>query len=100
MIKHVAMWTLWILQKGLILVQNSKRIKIEPEALIKHSADLEYRCRINIFKDPSAYHVELNSIFKNENDLQLYKKHPGHRAFSNFVTKVIDSSVVINYEID
>ena len=55
---------------------------------------------INVINDPSAYYVVLNSVYKNKNDLEIYKKHPHHRAVANFFGKIIDNRVVVDHETD
>src|SRR3974390_2409001 len=101
MIKHVVMWKLKDFAEGADAARNAKRIKIELEALKKTIPQIWHiEVGINIIKDPSAYHDVLNFVFKNENDLETYKKHPDHRAVANFVGKVIDNRVVVDYETD
>jgi Asp-tRNA(Asn)/Glu-tRNA(Gln) amidotransferase B subunit len=101
MIKHVVMWKLKDFAEGVDAARNAKRIKIELEALKKTIPQiLHIEVGINMINDTSAYHVVLNSVFKNETDLESYKKDPDHRAVANFVGKVIDQRAVVDYETD
>lgn len=101
MIKHVVMWKLKDFAEGAERARNAKRIKIELEALKKTIPQIWHiEVGINIINDPSAYDVVLNSVFKSEHDLDIYKKHPDHRAAASFVSKVIDLRIVVDYETD
>jgi hypothetical protein len=101
MIKHMVMWKLKDFSEGADRVRNAKRIKIELEALKNTIPQIWHiEVGINIIKDPSAYDVVLNSVFKSESDFASYKNHPDHRAAASFVSKVIDQRVVVDYETD
>jgi hypothetical protein len=39
-------------------------------------------------------------VFKSQNDLDVYLKHPDHRAVAEFVGKVRESRVVVDYQTD
>lgn len=101
MIKHVVVWKLKDFAEGADKARNAKRLKIELEALksaIPQIVQLEVG--INALASDAAYDVVLISEFKNEQDLDIYQNHPNHRAVADFVAKVRESRVVIDYKTD
>ena len=101
MIKHVVMWKLKDFAEGADKTRNAKRLKIELQALrstIPQIVQLEVG--INILASDAAYDVVLYSAFKNEQDLDIYQNHPNHRAVADFVCKVRESRVVVDYKTD
>lgn len=75
-------------------------IKKELEALrieIKEIINIEVG--INIVDDPGAYDLVLYSEFANQEDLNIYQKHPAHVKIAEYIGKVRESRVVVDYEI-
>jgi hypothetical protein len=99
MIKHVVMWKLKDFAEDADRARNAKRIKIELEAL-KNTVPQIFHLEvgINILESAAAYDVVLFSVFKTGKDLELYQNHPDHRAVAEFVAKVNESRVVVDYE--
>lgn len=101
MIKHVVMWKLKDFAEGADRSRNAKRVKIELDALKKTIPQIWHiEVGINMAEDESAYDMILYIVFKNENDLLSYQKHPDHRAVANFIGKVSERRVVVDYETD
>ena len=99
MIKHVVMWKLKDFAEGADRQRNAKRLKIELEALkcsIPQIWHLEVG--INCIDSPAAYDVVLYAVFKNEADLDSYQRHPDHRAVADFVARVREHRVVVDYK--
>jgi len=99
MIKHVVMWKLKDFAEDADKARNAKRIKIELEALKKTIPQIFHlEVGINYLGSDAAYDVVLFSVFKNEKDLELYQNHPDHRAVAQFVGKVKEDRVVVDYK--
>jgi len=98
MIKHVVMWKLKDFAEDADRERNAKRIKIELESLRQLIPQIFHlEVGINILKSDAAYDVVLLSVFKNEDDLDFYQNHPDHRAVAEFVNKVKESRIVVDY---
>jgi len=98
MIKHIVMWKLKDFAEGADRARNAKRVKIELETLklsIPQIVHLEVG--INILSSDAAYDVALYSTFNTEADLELYQNHPDHRAVAEFIGKIRESRVVVDY---
>ncbi len=101
MIKHVVMWKLKDFAEGADRARNAKRVKIELLALKNLIPQIWHiEVGINCIESDSSYDVVLNSVFKNQNDLEIYLKHPDHRAVAEFVGKIKESRVVVDYITD
>lgn len=100
MIKHIVMWKLNDKAEGNTKEENAKLIKTKIEELkdkIDEIVDIEVG--INVVEDPSAYDVVLYSVFNNKDDLNKYAKDPIHLEVVDFVKKVVNSRVVVDYEV-
>lgn len=100
MIKHIVMWKLKENAEGNSKEENAKLIKDKIEKL-KDQIDVivEIELGINIVEDPSAYDIVLYSVFKNKEDLNEYANNSTHLEIVKFVKKVVDSRIVVDYEI-
>jgi Stress responsive A/B Barrel Domain len=99
MLKHVVMWKLKDFAEDADRARNAKRIKIELEALKNTIPQIFHlEVGINFLESAAAYDVALFSVFKTEKDLELYQNHPDHRAVAEFVAKVNESRVVVDYK--
>lgn len=54
---------------------------------------------INFVESDAAYDVALCSEFDREKDLAIYRKHPEHLEVADFVGKVRESRVVVDYKL-
>jgi hypothetical protein len=98
MIKHVVMWKLKDFAEGADRARNAKRVKIELEALKNLIPQIWHiEVGINVLESDASYDVVLYSVFKNQDDLDAYQKHPDHRAVAEFIGKVRESRVVVDY---
>jgi hypothetical protein len=52
---------------------------------------------LNCIPGEAAYDVALYSEFADEKDLSIYMKHPEHVKVAEFVGKVRESRVVVDY---
>ncbi len=101
MIKHIVMWKLKSFAEGATGEQNASIMKQRLEALRKTIPVIRHlEVGINILTSDAAYDVALYSEFANEKDLDLYQKHPDHLQAAEFVNKVRESRVVVDYHTD
>ena len=100
MIKHIVMWKLKDNAEGNDKVENAKIIKEELEALKKEVKEIKsIEVGVNIVSGEQAYDVVLYSEFENIEDLNAYQKHPAHLRVGEFVGKVREDRVVVDYEV-
>ncbi len=101
MIKHIVLWKLKAQAEGATKEQNIAIMKRELEALKKKIGQIRHlEVGKNIFPSDAAYDVALYSEFKNEQDLDIYQKHPEHLKIADFVAKIRESRVVVDYVVD
>lgn len=101
MIKHIVMWKLKEFAEGADKKRNAKRMKIELEALrttVPHITHIEVG--INCMGSDASYDVALYSEFATEKDLDNYQKHPDHLAVADFIGKIREKRVVVDYKSD
>ncbi len=101
MIKHIVLWKLKEFAEGAGREQNASRMKRELEALkVKIPLVRHLEVGSNIIPSDAAYDVALYSEFSNEQDLNTYQKHPEHLKAAEFVNKIRESRVVVDYKTD
>ena len=99
MIKHIVMWKLKEFAEGKDKGENAKIIKTGLENLQQKINELKFiEVGININNSPQAYDVVLYSQFENVEDLNIYQNHPEHIKVGEFVKKVVNERVVVDYE--
>lgn len=100
MIKHIVMWKLKEFADGKEKQENAKIIKTGLESLQQKINELKFiEAGININNSPQAYDVVLYSQFENMEDLNIYQNHPEHIKVAEFVKKVVNERVVVDYEV-
>lgn len=100
MIKHVVMWKLKDNAEGRSKIENLEYIKKELEVLKGEINEIKnIEVGINIVDDPGAYDLVLYSEFNSQKDLDIYQKHPSHVKIAEYIGKVRESRVVVDYEI-
>ena len=98
MIKHLVMWKLKDSAEGVGKEQNAKKIKADLEALKHKIPQIKHiEVGVNIIASDAAYDVALYAEFANEQDLDIYQKHPEHLKAAEFVAKVRASRAVVDY---
>ena len=101
MIKHIVMWKLKDSAEGASKQENIKKMKAGLEALkTKISRIKHLEVGINMVPSDAAYDVALYSEFVSEKDLDGYQKHPEHLKIADFIGKIRESRVVIDYRTD
>jgi|SRR3990172_526234 hypothetical protein len=101
MIKHIVLWKLKASAEGAGKEQNARKMKAELEALKGKIPQIRHiEVGINMVPSDAAYDVALYSEFATESDLDAYQKHPEHLKVADFVGKVRESRVVVDYRAD
>lgn len=99
MIKHIVMWKLKDLAEGKDKLENAKIIKMSLENLQKEIKEISFiEVGIDISKSAQAYDVVLYSEFENMEALNTYQNHPEHLKAAEFIGKVREERVVVDYE--
>ncbi len=101
MIKHLVMWKLKNHAEGASKEANARKIKADLESLRSKIPQIRHiEVGLNCISSDAAYDLALYSAFANEQDLDLYQKHPEHLKIADFVAKVRESRVVVDYKAD
>jgi hypothetical protein len=100
LIKHIVMWKLKEFAEGKSKLENANIIKISLENLQEEINQIRFiEVGININKSVQAYDIILYSEFKNTEDLNIYQNHHSHMKVSEFIGKVRDERLVVDYEV-
>jgi hypothetical protein len=94
------MWKLKENAEGNTKEINSLEIKRQIESL-KGRIDkvLELEVGINFEESSQAYDVVLYSTFHSKDDLNYYQNNEEHLKVVNFIKKVIEERIVVDYEV-
>ncbi len=100
MIKHIVMWKLKDEYEGKIKSEIAKEIKFRLENLndIVNEID-KIEVGINFMESDQAFDIVLYSVFNDKEALDIYQFHPKHQLVVEFIKKVIDKRVVVDYEV-
>jgi hypothetical protein len=100
MIKHIVCWTFKENAEGCRKKENIEKIKTLLEDLKEKIPVIQsLEIGINFDKSPDAYDLALYAEFKSKEDLNTYQKHPEHLAIVQFLKKVRDKKIVVDYEV-
>lgn len=95
------MWKVKDNVDGKTKLENAKIIKEEIEGLKKDIKEIiSLEIGINIVEGGQAYDIVLDSQFASIEDLSIYQKHPNHLEVVKSLGKLLESRVVIDYEMD
>lgn len=98
MLKHIVLFKLKENAEGASKEENAKKIKRDLEALTGKIPQIRrMEVGINCIPGEAAYDVAIYSEFANEQELSFYAKHPEHVKVAEFVGKVRESRVVVDY---
>ncbi len=99
MIKHIVCFKLKDFAEGASKDENARRIKRDLEALPgKVPGVKRLEVGINIVADPMAYDIALYTEFASQEALDKYQSHPEHQKVAQFIGKVREQRVVVDYE--
>lgn len=92
------MWKLKDLAEGKTKVENAKTMKFMLEGLKEKIDEIDHiEVGLNIMSSEAAYDVALYSEFKDQKALETYQKHPEHVKVADFVGKIKEERVVVDY---
>lgn len=98
MLKHIVLFKLKSMAEGASKDANARKIKTDLEALKSKIPQIRHlEVGINAIPSEAAYDIAIYSEFANEADLNIYAKHPEHVKVAEFVGKVRESRVVVDY---
>jgi hypothetical protein len=98
MLKHIVLFKLKENVEGASKEENAKKIKRDLESLKSMIPQIRHmEVGINCIPGDAAYDVAIYSEFASEADLSIYAKHPEHVKVADFVGKVRESRVVVDY---
>lgn len=101
MVKHIVMWKLKEASEGNSKLHNARIIKTQLEnlkGLIEGLIKIEVG--INTVEAQGAYDLVLYSEFESIETLNAYQKHPEHVKVAEFVGKVREDRVAVDYEVN
>lgn len=100
MIRHIVMFELAEEAEGKSRRENTEEAKLRAQALQGKIPDLKgYQVVTNSPEaDKSNYDIALICDFEDMEGLENYQKHPAHKEFGAFITKVRKSRACIDFE--
>lgn len=100
MIKHIVLWKLKEVSECGDRLQNARKMKQDLEALKAVIPQIRHiEVGLNSIPSDASYDVALYSEFESEKDLDIYQKHPEHLKVAEFVGKVRERRVVVDYHV-
>ena len=100
MIKHIVLFRFKDFAEGANKAENIKSLKSKLEALEDIIGEIKFfEVGINFDNSDAAYDLALCSEFESKEDLYSYQKHPEHAKVVDFVKKVCENRVVVDYVI-
>jgi hypothetical protein len=101
MFKHIVCFKLKDSAEGASRAENARQIKSKLEALRGRIPGLQkLEVGINVLQDAAAYDVVLYTEFASPEDANKYQTHPEHVAVSQFIGRVKEARVVVDYHAD
>ena len=98
MLKHIVLFKLKPIAEGASKEENSKKIKYDLETLTGKVPQIRHiEVGINVIPSETAYDIAIYSEFADEKDLNIYMKHSEHVKIAEFIGKVRESRVVVDY---
>ena len=100
MLKHIVLFKLKESAEAASKEQNAKIVKHDLEALKGKIPQIRHlEVGINCIPGETAYDIAIYSEFADEKELSIYMKHPEHVKVAEFIGKVRESRVVVDYVI-
>ena len=102
MIRHIVMWKLKDEAGGATRKKNAEKLKLILEGLrinIDEIKAVEVGIQISEMDD-EAFDVVLISDFETDLDFKMYTRHPQHKKAIDFIEKVAEKRVFVDYKVD
>jgi hypothetical protein len=97
-LKHIVLFKLKSSAEGASKEQNAARMVEMLHALRSEIPVIKHlEAGTNAIPSEAAYDVAIYSEFANEADLKTYVNHPEHLKVVEFVKKVVESRVAVDY---
>jgi len=99
MVRRIVLFKLKESAEGAGKAENLQKMKAMLEGmkgLIKEIKSLEVG--LNFGKSEAHFDLALRVEFDNEADLQTYAKHPDHMKVIEFVNKIKEDRILVNYK--
>ena len=99
MIHHIVFWKMQETANGRSAFENAEEMKLLLRALpasISQVKTLEVGLDFN--RSTVAWDIALYTTFETAQDLQAYQVHPEHQKVVAFVTSVVASRAVVDFE--
>lgn len=101
MLKHIVMWKLKDFAEGRTKAENIELIKKELTALAGIVPELRgIELGVDELGSDMSYDMALTCIFDDMNGMNAYKVHPEHVRVSNYIARVRQARVVVDYYTD
>lgn len=98
MLKHIVMFKMKGSAEGADKGENIQRLKSSLEALPGKIEEIRFfEVGVNSINNGVAYDMVLCSEFMGPEELFRYQRHPEHVKVAEFVHKVCESRVVVDY---
>ncbi len=98
MVRHIVLWRLLEEAEGKTKFENAQIIKEGLEALVGVIPGL-LEAEVGMNENGGEYHLCLSSKFESMEALKAYDVHPEHQKVRDFVTKVRQTRVAVDYEL-
>jgi hypothetical protein len=100
-IRHVVLWKLRPHAEGADAGQNARTIKAELEGLRGRIPGLlAIEVGLNLEPSAAAYDLALVAAFESADALAAYQLHPEHARIAEFVGRVRQERVVVDYVVE
>ena len=101
MLIHIVLWKLKASARGKTREENAVELKHRLEALKGLIPQIqELKVSFDFRKPAPSYEVCLDSMFKDEQALEKYQKHPDHQKVVAFVKEVTSDRAAIDYIVE
>lgn len=100
MVKHIVCFKLKESAEGATKAENARKAKELLDSLANKVPGVQrLEVGINFVQDPAAYDLALYTEFATREALQAYASHPEHQKVVQFISRVRESRVVVDYEV-
>lgn len=98
MLKHIVLFKLKENAEGSSKEKNAARMVEMLHALKPAIPQIRHlEAGVNAIPSDASYDVAIYSEFADDQDLSIYMKHPEHQKVVEFVKKIVEGRVVVDY---